>query len=326
MDNSHFADARAHTVTRYRPIEELIPPYWTEGDIYANGIRQHYYRSQGESADSSKSPLVLLHGILEGALTWLRSARALEQEFDIYMLDARGHGKSDRIAGEFTQTSLNADVAEAIRSLGLPPVHLLGFSQGATTAIRVAANNPELVRSLIVAGWSDEPSRGTTESASAPTTDVANAPGYVAWLNAYIAWLEQLRTQTHAERMVSALSQTMPGTPLLPEEDYVAWVENCAQLDLDLPRSSSTLWSRVAELTAATKQALGRVTCPALMIKSGMFPQPGAAVYAQAELSDQPNVQVIHFVNAGHLIHQYNYDLFMQVVKSFLQEQRQSNN
>ena len=74
-------------VKTYRPIEELIPAYSTEGDILANSIRQHYYRTGGE-----KPPLLLLHGFNEYGLTWLRVAKELERDYDIIMLDARGHG------------------------------------------------------------------------------------------------------------------------------------------------------------------------------------------------------------------------------------------
>jgi alpha-beta hydrolase superfamily lysophospholipase len=72
-------------VKNYRPIEELIPPHWSESDIFANGIRQHSYRTGGESP-----ALLLLHGFNEYGLTWLRVARELEQDYDIIMLDARG--------------------------------------------------------------------------------------------------------------------------------------------------------------------------------------------------------------------------------------------
>jgi pimeloyl-ACP methyl ester carboxylesterase len=125
------------TVKRYRPIEELIPPHWTQGDVAANGIRQHYYRT-----GRNKPPLVLLHGILEGALTWLRTARALEQDYDVVMVDTRGHGDSDGIATGYSQALLAADAAGVICALGLGPVRLLGFSQGAGTAILVAADHP----------------------------------------------------------------------------------------------------------------------------------------------------------------------------------------
>ncbi len=44
-------------VKTYRPIEELIPAHWREGDVLANGIRHHYYRTGGD-----KPPLLLPHG------------------------------------------------------------------------------------------------------------------------------------------------------------------------------------------------------------------------------------------------------------------------
>ncbi len=66
-------------VKSYRAIEELVPAQWSEGDIYANGIRQHYYRTGGD-----KPALLLLHGFNEYAspknsngtttLSWLMRA------------------------------------------------------------------------------------------------------------------------------------------------------------------------------------------------------------------------------------------------------------
>src|SRR5436305_14902297 len=62
-------------VKSYRPIEELVPAQWSEGDIYANGIRQHYYRTGGH-----KHALLLLPGFNEYGLTWLRVAKELERD------------------------------------------------------------------------------------------------------------------------------------------------------------------------------------------------------------------------------------------------------
>src|SRR5258708_21650892 len=74
----------------YRSIEELIPPYWFEGKVLANGIHHHYYRTGGE-----KPALVLLHGVMMNGLSWMRVAKALEQDYDVIMADARGHGRCD---------------------------------------------------------------------------------------------------------------------------------------------------------------------------------------------------------------------------------------
>src|SRR6266436_978062 len=81
------------TVESYRPIAQLIPSHWTEGEVSANGIRQHFWRTGG-----AKQPLVLLHGILASGITWLRVARALERAYDLILPDASGHGRSGGMA------------------------------------------------------------------------------------------------------------------------------------------------------------------------------------------------------------------------------------
>ncbi len=60
--------------------------FWNEGDVFANGIHQHYYRSGNE-----KPPFLLLHGLTENGLCWSRVAGAVEHEYDVVMVDARGH-------------------------------------------------------------------------------------------------------------------------------------------------------------------------------------------------------------------------------------------
>jgi hypothetical protein len=65
-------------VRSYRPLGELVPDHWCEDTVAANGIRQHYWRTGGDGP-----PVVLLHGMLGSGLTWLRVARALEDEFDV---------------------------------------------------------------------------------------------------------------------------------------------------------------------------------------------------------------------------------------------------
>ncbi len=188
-------DSNAEHVKRYRTLRELVPATWSEGAVEANGIRHHYYRTGG-----SKPALVLLHGFMEGALAWLHVAHVLEKEFDLIMVDARGHGQSGRIGSGFTPKLLAEDAAGVIRALNLRAPRVLGFSQGAATAVRLAAWQPELVRSAVAAGWSEPTSH-------APVT----SPGYRAWLDAYTAWLRDLKTQSHEERMVSALAHLPPG-------------------------------------------------------------------------------------------------------------------
>src|SRR2546426_4811668 len=43
-------------VKNYRPIEELIPAYWSEGDVFANDIRRHYYFFSSKRRHTRSSP------------------------------------------------------------------------------------------------------------------------------------------------------------------------------------------------------------------------------------------------------------------------------
>ena len=303
QSTTHYEDV----VTTFRPIEELVPRQWASDKVLANGIHQHYYRTGGDGP-----PLVLLHGILDGALTWLRTARALEADFDVIMVDGRGQGHSDRIATRFSQELLTEDAAGLIRALRLHRPRLLGHSQGGMTAIHVADQYPELVHSIMVEGWSDAP------DPQVANVDFASSPHYQAWFDGYLAWLERLKTESHRERMLSALSQLPPGTPLLPEEEYVPWVENCANLDLELVRFSMTLWPEVPRRIGEAIAALRRITSPVLIMKSGFFPTPGATPYVQQEDSDQPNIKIVRFENTGHLVHRDQFDRFMVEVRAFL--------
>src|SRR5262245_56527165 len=106
--------ARVALVESYRRIAELVPAHWVEGVLEANGIWQHYYRTGGE-----KPSLVLLHGLMESGLCWLRVAKALEGDYDIVLPDARGHGGSAGIASGISMDLLVEDVAALLRGLRL---------------------------------------------------------------------------------------------------------------------------------------------------------------------------------------------------------------
>ncbi|MBV9356972.1 MAG: alpha/beta fold hydrolase, partial [Chloroflexi bacterium] len=78
---------------------------WFEGDVVANGIKQHYARTGGD-----KPVLVLAHGASDSGLCWTRLAQALEGEYDVVMPDARGHGHSDAPESAYGSVDQAADL------------------------------------------------------------------------------------------------------------------------------------------------------------------------------------------------------------------------
>lgn len=301
----------ALVVAQYRPIEQLVPAHWRQTDVVANGIRQHIYRTGGD-----KPPVVLVHGIQENAVSWLASARALQDDYDVIMVDLRGHGHSERLgANGFTQELITADIAGLIRALDLAPVSIVGFSLGGSTGIHVADEHPDLVRALVVAGWADQAAQPERPIEGDPS----QSEGYRAWFQSWVAYVQALRTQSHAERMQAGLTQLHLGQPVPPEEQYVAAIDAYVHLDPQLVEDSMSLWAGVAERSVQMVAALERLTCPVLLMKSGLFPT-GQPVTIEEVPSEQPNQRVVRFVNAGHVINRECFDDFIRLVREFLAE------
>ena len=69
---------------------------WQAGYVEANGIRLHYTRTGGAGP-----AVVLAHGVTDDGLCWTPVAEALADAYDLVMVDARGHGRSDAYVGKY---------------------------------------------------------------------------------------------------------------------------------------------------------------------------------------------------------------------------------
>jgi 3-oxoadipate enol-lactonase len=117
--------------------------------IDANGL------TIGYDVAGAGPPLILLHGATSDASRDFRVILpALSKAFRCYMPDARGHGRTrwDTATGGFSADWLADDLLGFADALDLATFHLLGFSLGAMTALRVAVRAPERLRTLVVVG------------------------------------------------------------------------------------------------------------------------------------------------------------------------------
>lgn len=95
-------------------------------------------------------PMALVHGSWTDARTWDHVLPALSAGFRVLTYDRRGHSRSERPATPGSLREDAADLAGLLERLGLAPAHVVGNSFGASVALRLAIDRPELVRSLIV--------------------------------------------------------------------------------------------------------------------------------------------------------------------------------
>ncbi len=125
-------------------------PFVTSED----GVRLHFEVEGPEDG----IPLVLLHGISSNLRRWHEFGYVdrLRDRFRLVLIDARGHGESDKPTAEeaYDVRARVLDVAAVMRAAGVVRAHMWGYSMGGHTAASAAIYAPQLFRSLVIGGAS----------------------------------------------------------------------------------------------------------------------------------------------------------------------------
>ena len=99
-------------------------------------------------------PILLLHGFGgSGESDWRHQISLFSEHYRLIVPDLRGHGRTDHpetITGPEFFNMATLDVASLVSALDLGPLHVCGFSMGASIASWLYYAEPSLVRSLIV--------------------------------------------------------------------------------------------------------------------------------------------------------------------------------
>ena len=105
-----------------------------------------------ESRTGAGSPVALLHGLSGSTRWWSRNVEALSERHLVAGVDLVGFGRSSRVTTPLLMPSFAEVTALLARWLETFPerVHLAGHSMGGLLAIRLAAERPDLVRSLVL--------------------------------------------------------------------------------------------------------------------------------------------------------------------------------
>lgn len=120
------------------------PPVRT---LRANGVVLSYLE-QGKG-----TPVVFIHGAVGDLRFWepQRAAFSRGHRFVSYSLRYHGTGAWPDSTREYSVAAHVADLAALVRALNAGPVHLVGLSYGGTIAAVMAAEHPDLVRSVVLA-------------------------------------------------------------------------------------------------------------------------------------------------------------------------------
>lgn len=101
-----------------------------------------------ESADNGP-PLLFIHGISGRWQDWFGVVDAFADDWHIYGVDLRGHGKSSWAADEYHWRLYAEDQAELIERVIGEPAFVVGHSLGGATALGLNALRSDLVRAAV---------------------------------------------------------------------------------------------------------------------------------------------------------------------------------
>ncbi len=264
---------------------------WHADRVATNGLQLHYTRTGGD-----KPPLVLAHGFSDDGLCWTPVAEKLETDYDVIMVDARGHGRSDAPEQGYTPTDMAADLAGVITALGLQKPAILGHSMGGSTTMALAGLYPDLPGAILI------------EDSGATNLMAGKTPEAQARLQQWRERMVNLQSKTHEE----LLEHARTNMPTWAEAELEPWARAKLRFNLNAlnrPESGEVDWPQI----------LRSITCPALLLYAD--PERGGGVTRERAAEMQqlvPQLQAVHIPGAGHNIRREQFKPYMDAVSTFL--------
>jgi len=231
-------------------------------------------------------PLLLMHGFTGTARAHLGNLiDSWQDQYRIIAPDLRGYGASQPPARDFPPDFYQRDaddMAALLRHVGCGPVAALGFSDGAESAILLAATHPELVTGVVAWGVSGVISPQML-TAVQPRVPVPDKPNWGEW--------HRRIANLHGENQVEPMIR--------------GWNEAAAAI---FARGGNICLEQAAQ-----------VACPVLLLNGDG--EVGNTLHDVTNLRDRlGNGRLEIIPHSGHPIHNDQPTLFVARVKRFLAE------
>ncbi|MBO9627450.1 MAG: alpha/beta fold hydrolase [Microbacterium sp.] len=254
-------------------------------DALLGDLRLHYEKSGSDGA-----PWLVLSGSVATDLhMWDALAARLGGAYRILRYDQRGHGGSSSDDTRLTFSLLAGDLAALMDDRGATSAIVVGASMGGTTALVLAAERPDLVSRLVVAG---------SRPASTPASEAY-----------WAAQSEILRRQGAGEIASRIVERWFTPASVAASTEAVRTIRATVER-----MSPSVLQAAFALLGAYDiRDALPQVRCPVLLAYGDHDPVPREAVDELAGLL--PDVAFETIPDAGHLPAMERPDRFAEAAR-----------
>ncbi|WP_447926103.1 alpha/beta fold hydrolase [Vreelandella sp. EE27] len=258
----------------------------------------HFIDAIDEGADATKTPLVVLHGLLGSADNWRSHLKMWQKTRRVIAVDLRNHGRSPHAEGMDYET-LSRDVIALLDKENIARAHILGHSMGGKVAISLARLAPERTASLTVGD----------------IAPVRYAHGHDDVFSALEAVRKAKPTDRHSADAVMAEHVSARPTRLFLATNLVRndAKEMALRVGLDELRSG---YAAIIEAPAGSEPFNG----PTLVLRGGnshyvadeMLPALKAIL---------PKARLVTLKEAGHWLHADQPEAFQEAVNAFISAQ-----
>lgn len=106
-----------------------------------------------------KDWVIFIHGAGGSSSIWFKQVRAYQEEFNVILVDLRGHGKSKEMSTmkkyykeKYSFKTVSHDVIDVLRDNNIKNAHFVGVSLGTIIIRSIADIEPDVVKSAVMCG------------------------------------------------------------------------------------------------------------------------------------------------------------------------------
>jgi esterase len=267
-----------------------------------------YFRKSGKGR-----PLIILHGLYGSSDNWYSFGKALSKFYEVYLIDLRNHGRSPH-SEEHNYSLMIKDLAEFFDLHRLENAVVIGHSMGGKTAMLFAYCYPSMIEKLVVVDASPK--------------SYANDPRIAGQINQHRTIVNALENLD-----ISVIHTREDANEILAEDIRDERIRLFLLKNLKRKPDGHYFWALNIKVISRNLESIlndfNTDLCrdemvirnfPALFIKGQL------SNYLLEEDKDKiaklfPNAGLVTIPNAGHWVHAEQPELFLSVLKKFLQQE-----
>lgn len=301
------------SVTVFAADPPGIPHGWSDGFVYVNGVRIHYYQAVPAPG---KPVIVMVHGVTDNGLCWADVSLQLQEAYDIYMLDARAHGLSDPFTPTDDGETQVKDVVGFVKAMNFEKPILMGHSMGAATVMRVGAEYPDLANAVIMLDPGlprkismEQPAPGSRQGVPPSVQQREAEPDPLAFR--MFADPETLVNQNNYS-FDDLVAKGRKENPKWSDDDVKYWALSKKQYHG--PYYDAT-WQAMHG-TIRTEGVLAAIAVKSLILKADTSPEGRQA--NEEAVEGMERVKLVHIEGAGHNLHHDELNQTIKEIDMFL--------